>query len=109
MEKLNARLGIGRLRDFIKVDAAVFEQRLPAMAGAALASGSPQNNPVVPTADEMIELYRQVLVRRYSTMGCRNEFCNQSSLKDISPTAFAVHLMVGFTFPFLCSAHKLHK
>jgi len=57
--KLNARLGIGRLRDFVKVDRVAFEQKLPAMADAALASGSPQNNPVVPTADEIIELYRQ--------------------------------------------------
>jgi len=59
LENLNARLGIGRLRDFIKMDAAAFEQKLPAMADAALASGSPQNNPVVPAADEIIELYRQ--------------------------------------------------
>ena len=59
LEKLNARLGIGHLRDFIKMDAVAFEQKLPAMADAALASGSPQNNPVVPTADEIIELYRQ--------------------------------------------------
>jgi alcohol dehydrogenase class IV len=59
LEKLNARLGIGRLHDFIKVDSSAFEQKLPAMADVALASGSPQNNPVVPTADEIIELYRQ--------------------------------------------------
>jgi alcohol dehydrogenase len=60
LEQLNARLGIGRLRDFIKADAAAFERKLPAMAEAALASGSPQNNPVVPGADEIIELYRKV-------------------------------------------------
>ena len=60
LEQLNARLGIGRLRDFIKADAAGFERKLPAMAEAALASGSPQNNPVVPGADEIIELYRKV-------------------------------------------------
>jgi alcohol dehydrogenase class IV len=59
LEKLNARLGIDRLRDFIKMDPVAFEQKLPAMADAALASGSPQNNPLVPTADEIIELYRQ--------------------------------------------------
>jgi alcohol dehydrogenase class IV len=29
------------------------------MAQDALASGSPQNNPVVPTAAEIVELYRQ--------------------------------------------------
>lgn len=60
LERLNARLGIGRLRDFIKTDQSAFEQKLPAMAEAALASGSPQNNPVVPSADEMVALYRRV-------------------------------------------------
>jgi len=57
---LNARLGIGRLRDFVKADREVFEQKLPAMAEAALASGSPQNNPIVPSAAEIIQLYRTV-------------------------------------------------
>ncbi|MBI2946538.1 MAG: iron-containing alcohol dehydrogenase [Verrucomicrobia bacterium] len=58
--RLNARLGIGRLRDFIKAGQAEFEQKLTAMAEAALASGSPQNNPVVPSAGEIVELYRKV-------------------------------------------------
>jgi alcohol dehydrogenase class IV len=30
------------------------------MAAQALASGSPQNNPRIPTADEIQRLYRQV-------------------------------------------------
>jgi alcohol dehydrogenase class IV len=60
LEDLNARLGIGRLRDFIKAGRTVFEQKLSMMAEAALASGSPQNNPVVPSADEIVELYRRV-------------------------------------------------
>lgn len=60
LAQLNKRLGIGRLRDFIKADEAEFERKLPAMAEAALASGSPQNNPVVPSAGEIIELYRKV-------------------------------------------------
>ncbi len=60
LEKLNARLGIGRLRDFIKADQSTFEQKLPAMAEAALASGSPQNNPVVPSNDEIVALYRRI-------------------------------------------------
>jgi alcohol dehydrogenase class IV len=63
LEKLNARLGIGRLRDFIKTDQGSFEQKLPAMAEAALASGSPQNNPVVPSKDEVVELYRRIWQR----------------------------------------------
>jgi alcohol dehydrogenase class IV len=58
--QLNARLGISRLRDFIKADREVFEQKLSAMAEAALASGSPQNNPIVPSTAEIIELYRKV-------------------------------------------------
>jgi len=60
LERLNASLGIGRLREFIKADFNVFESKLAAMAEAALASGSPQNNPVVPTAEEIVELYRKV-------------------------------------------------
>ena len=48
LELLNARMNIGRLRDFITVGRREFEEKLPAMAEAALASGSPQNNPVVP-------------------------------------------------------------
>ena len=54
LAELNAKLGIGRLRDFIKISEAEFEKKLPTMAEAALASGSPQNNPVVPTAAEII-------------------------------------------------------
>ena len=40
--------------------AARYEELLPVMASQALASGSPANNPRVPTADEIIELYRRV-------------------------------------------------
>ena len=57
---LNARLGIGQLRDYFKTDREVFEEKLPSMAEAALTSGSPQNNPLVPIAAEIIELYRRV-------------------------------------------------
>ena len=60
LKQLNARLGIGRLRDFIKADRKVFEEKRPAMAEAALASGSPQNNPIIPSAAEIIELYGRV-------------------------------------------------
>lgn len=59
LAQLNARLGIGRLRDFIKTDQRAFEEKLPAMAEAAIASGSPQNNPVVPSADEIVALYHK--------------------------------------------------
>jgi alcohol dehydrogenase class IV len=35
-------------------------EAIPVMAAQALASGSPQNNPRVPTADEIAQLYREV-------------------------------------------------
>lgn len=41
------------------IDPARWESLLPTMAAQALASGSPGNNPRVPTVDEMISLYTQ--------------------------------------------------
>ncbi len=58
LDVLNKRLDIGRLRDAVRVDRHTFESRLEAMAVAALESGSPQNNPRVPTSAEIIDLYR---------------------------------------------------
>lgn len=59
LEALNARLGIPRLRAHPRMDEKRFRAALPKMAADALASGSPQNNPVVPTPDQIVELYRQ--------------------------------------------------
>jgi alcohol dehydrogenase class IV len=42
------------------IDAGRYEELLPVMANQALASGSPGNNPRVPTSDEIIHLYRRV-------------------------------------------------
>jgi alcohol dehydrogenase class IV len=42
------------------IDPGLYEELLPVMAQQALASGSPANNPRIPTADEIIELYRRV-------------------------------------------------
>ncbi len=42
------------------IDAGRYEELLPVMARQALASGSPANNPRVPSGDEIIELYRRV-------------------------------------------------
>ena len=42
------------------IDRARYDELLPVMASQALASGSPANNPRVPTADEIIDLYRRV-------------------------------------------------
>ena len=39
------------------------------MAGQALASGSPANNPRVPTTDEIIELYRRVYIKKQRCLG----------------------------------------
>jgi alcohol dehydrogenase class IV len=42
------------------IDRARYDELLPVMASQAMASGSPANNPRVPTADEIIDLYRRV-------------------------------------------------
>jgi alcohol dehydrogenase class IV len=42
------------------IDRARYDELLPVMASQALASGSPSNNPRIPTADEIIDLYRRV-------------------------------------------------
>jgi alcohol dehydrogenase class IV len=57
LQALNARLRVPRLRDCPGIDADRFERSLPKMAADALASGSPQNNPVVPSAEQIMELY----------------------------------------------------
>ena len=42
------------------IDKAEWDAKLPLMAEQALASGSPGNNPRVPTADEIVALYQVV-------------------------------------------------
>ncbi len=42
------------------IDAERYEQLLPVMASQALASGSPGNNPRIPTNEEIVALYRRV-------------------------------------------------
>jgi alcohol dehydrogenase len=42
------------------IDESRWEELIPLMAEQALASGSPSNNPVVPSAQEIAELYRKV-------------------------------------------------
>jgi alcohol dehydrogenase len=58
LEALNRRLKIPRLRDYPKMDETRFRASLEKMAADALASGSPQNNPVVSTVEQIVELYR---------------------------------------------------
>jgi alcohol dehydrogenase class IV len=56
---LDAALEVPRLRDLRGVTREAFDAALPKMAADALASGSPDRNPVVPTQDEVEELYRR--------------------------------------------------
>ncbi len=59
LRRLNRDLGVPSPRDY-GIDAARYEELLPTMAHQALASGSPANNPRVPSAEEIVELYRRV-------------------------------------------------
>lgn len=55
----NAEIGVPSPRTF-GLNAARWDNLLPLMAEQALASGSPANNPRIPDADDIIELYRRV-------------------------------------------------
>lgn len=57
LQQLNTDLNVPRLRDCRGVDEARFRSLLSKMAADALTSGSPQNNPRVPTAEEIVALY----------------------------------------------------
>jgi alcohol dehydrogenase class IV len=59
LRKLNEDLRVPTPREW-GIDAARYEELLPVMASQALWSGSPANNPRIPTSDEIIELYRRV-------------------------------------------------
>lgn len=59
LEALNHRLNVPTLGNYLVAQATRFADALPKMAHDALASGSPANNPVVPTADQIIDLYRR--------------------------------------------------
>lgn len=58
LEGLNASLGLPRLSGCRGVDAETFNAQLSKMAGDAIASGSPANNPRVPGVEEIMEIYR---------------------------------------------------
>jgi alcohol dehydrogenase class IV len=58
LERLNRTLEIPRLRDDPRIEHGRFSCLLEKMAVDALGSGSPQNNPVVPTPGQIVELYR---------------------------------------------------
>jgi alcohol dehydrogenase class IV len=58
LRRLNEELEVPTPRAW-GIDAARYEELLPIMASQALASGSPANNPRVPTSEEIIDLYRR--------------------------------------------------
>ena len=59
LEGLNRRLKIPSLRGYPKMDDVRFRASLEKMADDALASGSPANNPIVPTVPEIVRLYQE--------------------------------------------------
>ena len=59
LRKLNDDLRVPTPREW-GINAARYEELLPVMASQALGSGSPANNPRIPTSHEIIELYRRV-------------------------------------------------
>ncbi len=61
LRALNTDLNVPTPREY-GIDAERYAELLPVMAGQALASGSPGNNPRVPTAEEIIDLYKRVYV-----------------------------------------------
>jgi alcohol dehydrogenase class IV len=58
VRKLIKHLEIPRLRD-LGIERAGFHELIPRMIDAAIASGSPDNNPRIATREEMAEIYRQ--------------------------------------------------
>lgn len=59
LKQLNERLQVPGLGECAKVDLGVFDEKVEKMASDALASGSPQNNPVVPDVQAIVELYHR--------------------------------------------------
>jgi len=57
LDELNADLRVPRLRECCGGDVERFRATLPKMAADALESGSPQNNPIVPAATQIMELF----------------------------------------------------
>lgn len=59
LRRLNQDLQVPSLHAY-GIERARYDELLPVMASQALASGSPANNPRVPTSEEIIALYRRV-------------------------------------------------
>jgi len=59
LKKLNKDLQIPRLGKACEVDLPTFDENIVKMANDSLASGSPSNNPVIPTAEQIVDLYHK--------------------------------------------------
>lgn len=59
LENLNLTCGIQKMR-FLIADREAYENKLHEMAQAAIESGSPANNPRVPTVEQIINIYRAI-------------------------------------------------
>jgi alcohol dehydrogenase len=59
LAELNARLGVPSLGSLEQLERDRFDSSVGKMAADALASGSPDRNPVVPTAEQIADLYRE--------------------------------------------------
>jgi alcohol dehydrogenase class IV len=59
LQRLNADLQVPSPRAY-GIERARYDELLPVMASQALGSGSPANNPRVPSQEEIIDLYRRV-------------------------------------------------
>ena len=59
LERLNSALDVPRLTD-LGVAREAWDAAIPVMTAQAIASGSPANNPTVPSAEEIAELYARV-------------------------------------------------
>ncbi|MGC2411271.1 MAG: iron-containing alcohol dehydrogenase [Stellaceae bacterium] len=59
LRRLNADLQVPSPKAY-GIERTRYDELLPVMASQALASGSPANNPRVPTSEEIIELYQRV-------------------------------------------------
>jgi len=56
---LNAELDVPRMSAY-GIDAETYRQKIPLMVEEALGSGSPNNNPRIPSPEELAQLYRNV-------------------------------------------------